>query len=95
VDLLHRGEGLVVFPEGTYYRGCMGPGKVGMTRFILSRLNLPFIPVGIEYRRSGLRVNVDIRFGARIRPAKNEPADRFVSRIMADIAALSGMAPPP
>ena len=95
VELLHRGEGLVVFPEGTYYRGRMGPGKVGMTRFILSRLSLPFIPVGIEYRRSGLRVNADIRFGKRIRPVENEPADRFVARIMADIAALSGMAPPP
>ena len=94
VHLLDRGEGIVLFPEGTYYRDCMGPGKVGMTRFILSRLDLPFIPVGIQYRRAGLRVNADIRFGARIRPQENEPANRFTARIMLEIASLSGMAAP-
>ena len=62
IEHLQGGEGVVVFPEGTYYRDCMGPGRVGLVRMVLSRTAPPFVPVGVRYRR-GLRTSVVIRFG--------------------------------
>jgi 1-acyl-sn-glycerol-3-phosphate acyltransferase len=34
IELLEKGEGVVIFPEGTYYRNKMGPGQTGMVRFV-------------------------------------------------------------
>jgi 1-acyl-sn-glycerol-3-phosphate acyltransferase len=48
IQLLEKGEGVVIFPEGTYYHNKMGPGQTGMVRCGRSRLKLPFIPVGIN-----------------------------------------------
>ena len=93
IDLLEKGEGVVIFPEGTYYRNKMGPGQIGMVKFVLSRLKLPFIPVGINYaageRRK--RVHVHIKFGQAIQADPTSPADTFVHRMMNEIAALSGL----
>ncbi|MBW1798167.1 MAG: 1-acyl-sn-glycerol-3-phosphate acyltransferase [Deltaproteobacteria bacterium] len=91
IEFLKEGEGIVVFPEGTYYRGRMGPGQTGMVRLILSRLKVPFIPVGINYSRKGARTLVRIRFGNAIYGDSSAPANEFLDRIMKEIAQLSGM----
>lgn len=91
VRLLERAEGLVVFPEGTYSPGTVGPAKTGMVRFVLGRLALPFIPVGIRYHSNGLRTRAAIRFGAPLHADPSEPVNVFVDRIMRHIARLSDM----
>lgn len=90
IEHLHEGDGVVVFPEGTYYPDRMGPPKNGLVRMILSRASPAFVPVGIRYRK-GLRTAVEVRFG---RPAKAEngiePAP-FLEGMMSEIARLSGL----
>lgn len=92
IDFLREGEGVVVFPEGTYYRNNMGPGHSGILRLILSRMKLPFVPVGLDYSASGLgmRTLVRIRFGQPVYEDPNLPANEFLQHIMKRISALSG-----
>jgi 1-acyl-sn-glycerol-3-phosphate acyltransferase len=89
IQLLEKGEGVVIFPEGTYYRNKMGPGQTGMIKFVLSRLELLFIPVGINYAARGWRTRVRIRFGNAFHTDPAVAADSFVGRMMKEIAALS------
>jgi len=91
IQLLEKGEGVVIFPEGTYYRNKMGPGQTGMVRFVLSRLKLPFIPVGINYAANGWRTRVRINFGKAFHTDPTLAADTFVNRMMKEIAKLSGL----
>jgi 1-acyl-sn-glycerol-3-phosphate acyltransferase len=91
IQLLEKGEGVVIFPEGTYYRNKMGPGQTGMIKFVLSRLELPFIPVGINYAANGLRIRVRINFGKAFHTDPTVAADSFVRYMMKEIAALSGL----
>ena len=90
IELLKNGEGVVIFPEGTYYRDKMGPGQLGMIRMVLSRLDIPFIPAGIRYTSSRWRTNVIIRFGSALRMDSGGAVDEFTGLIMAEIARLSG-----
>jgi 1-acyl-sn-glycerol-3-phosphate acyltransferase len=91
IQLLEKGEGVVIFPEGTYYRNKMGPGQTGMIKFVLSRLTLPFIPVGINYAANGWRTRVRINFGKAFHTDQTVAADRFVRHMMKEIAVLSGL----
>jgi len=93
IELLKKNEGIVIFPEGTYYRGQMGPAQIGMVRFVISRLKLPFIPVGIKYATGGWRVRVRIQFGKAFHPEPILALDQFFNLLMAEIAHLSGLAP--
>lgn len=92
IELLEMGEGIVIFPEGTYYRDQMGPGQAGMVRFVISRLSLPLIPVGINYAAGGWRSCVRINFGNAFHPEPDLPLDKFFKHLMAEIAHLSGLA---
>lgn len=94
IQLLENGEGVVIFPEGTYYRDKMGPGQVGMVKFVLSRLELPFIPVGIHYTAMGGRTRVRIQFGRALPTGPVLTAEEFVDRMMKAIARLSGLPAP-
>ena len=89
--LLRIGEGVVVFPEGTYYRNRMGPGRIGMVRHILTKGKLPFIPVGIKYARNGTRTLVEVNFGAPIYGGPSDSAQNIFDRMMDEIAELSGL----
>ena len=93
IELLEKGEGVVIFPEGTYYRGQMGPGQMGLVRFVLSRLTLPFIPAGIKYASGGWRVLVRIHFGSAFHAEPALPVDHFFNLLLAEIAKLSRLAP--
>ncbi len=89
IALLKKGEGIVIFPEGTYYPERMGPGQAGMIKFVQSRLNLPFIPVGIRYIRDSRRTRVRINFGKAVHAGPTQAANALLERMMAEIAALS------
>ena len=89
-ELLEDGEGVVVFPEGTYYKNRMGPGHVGLIRMIMSHSKVPFIPTGIRYAARGCRTEVKIKFGRPIYKDLSVNADLFVEQIMKEIAQLSG-----
>ena len=41
MEILGEGKGVVLFPEGTYYRGHMGAGQAGLIRMVLTRFSLP------------------------------------------------------
>ncbi len=92
IDLLEKGQGVVIFPEGTYYPNKMGPGQIGMVKFVLSRLKLPFIPVGINYSVGRRRHRVRIHFGKAFHADPTLAAETFVNRMMKEIAVLSGLA---
>ena len=91
LDLLQDGAGIVVFPEGTYYAGKMGPGRPGLVRMVLTRMTPPFVPVGIKYSRQRIRTRVQITFGAPFRKQSATPVAEFLDRMMAEIARLSGL----
>jgi 1-acyl-sn-glycerol-3-phosphate acyltransferase len=91
IHFLAAGEGVVIFPEGTYYRGRMGPGQEGMVRLVLNRLSLPFIPVGIHYGDPVVRTPVRIVFGPPLYGDDASSPRDFVGRAMERIAELSGM----
>ena len=91
IELLRKGEGVAIFPEGTYYRNRMGPGHSGMVRLILTRLSLPFIPVGINYLRRGWRTLVRIKFGKASYAGSEVSASAFMDRMMSEISKLSGL----
>jgi 1-acyl-sn-glycerol-3-phosphate acyltransferase len=88
--MLERGERVVLFPEGTYYSGRMGPGHTGLIRLIHSRTRTPFVPVGIRYGRGKVRRPVHIRFGRAIVGDPSLSSRVLVDRIMKEIAELSG-----
>lgn len=91
VGLLKSGRGIVVFPEGTYYRDTMGPGYVGLIRLIHARTEVSFIPVGIRYSPEGIRRTVDIRFGKPISWEPDEAPQEFLAAAMKEIQELSGL----
>ena len=98
IELLKQGEGMVVFPEGTYFENCMGPGNIGIVRLILSRLSAPFVPAGISYKRGLIRTVVRISFGNPILAERdkdtgkpNEPPQELLARVMKEIARLSDL----
>jgi 1-acyl-sn-glycerol-3-phosphate acyltransferase len=90
LEVLKMGEGVVIFPEGTYFRDRMGPGHAGLIRMIRSQIAVSLVPVGIRYSGTG-RKHVEIKFG---RPLFEDPSTRpeaLRNRIMEDIARLSGL----
>jgi 1-acyl-sn-glycerol-3-phosphate acyltransferase len=90
VGLLVKGEGIVIFPEGTYYRSRMGPGHAGVIRMIQSRCAVPFIPVGINYVAKRARTLVEINFGRAICEGVSSRVQPLLDQVMREIARLSG-----
>jgi 1-acyl-sn-glycerol-3-phosphate acyltransferase len=91
IECLSSSEGVAVFPEGTYYRNKMGPGRAGIVKLLLSRFDLPFIPVGINYSPMGLRTHVRIKFGEPVYGNSARSARLFLSKVMHEIKVLSGL----
>lgn len=92
IALLKQGEGLVIFPEGTYFEDEVGPGRVGLIRMIRSRINVPFIPVGINYsRKMKRRRPVQITFGRPVCEDASVDSETLIDKIMKDIARLSAL----
>jgi len=91
IEFLEKGEGVVLFPEGTYYKNEMGSGKAGLVRLLVSRLSFPLIPVGVNYSRRDFRVLVRVRFGKPIYPDGETAPNLILDRVMKEIALLSGL----
>jgi 1-acyl-sn-glycerol-3-phosphate acyltransferase len=91
VSLLREGEGVVVFPEGTYYVSRMGHGHVGMIRLILSHVAPPFIPVGISYSKKGFRTLVEINYGKPFQAEPGMSPRALLDHMMKEIEELSGL----
>lgn len=92
--LLTRREQLVLFPEGTYVPGEVGPGKHRFIQLLL-RLQqhlpgrrLPFVPVGISYLPEPPGYRVQVRLGPPLSAAGPEAAAQLTEEIMAAIARL-------
>ena len=89
---INIGEGIVVFPEGTYYKNQVGPGHSGLIKMLYSNIKTVFIPAGINYTGDGIKKTVSIIFG---NPVKNDyfknPEELF-AHTMKEIAVLSGLA---
>ncbi|MBN1849621.1 MAG: 1-acyl-sn-glycerol-3-phosphate acyltransferase [Deltaproteobacteria bacterium] len=88
---LEKGDGVVIFPEGTYYENRMGPGHAGLIRMILSRTEPPFLPMGIRYSRFRGRTHVRIKIGIPLYRHPDTEIKDFLDKIMLEIAKLSGM----
>jgi 1-acyl-sn-glycerol-3-phosphate acyltransferase len=96
LPLLHHKAYIVLFPEGTYFRGRMGPGKHRLVQMIL-RLQernglqpLPFVPVGLSYE-SSLRSSgwsVTVRVGTPLSAPGAKQAEALTQAIMEKIARL-------
>jgi 1-acyl-sn-glycerol-3-phosphate acyltransferase len=99
ISMLRQEVFLVLFPEGTYYPGAMGPGKWRLVQMILglqSKLSFPavlFFPVGIAYDRpSGNgRTRVTLRVGEPLREPDPCRAEDFTGRLLSRIKELSGL----
>ena len=88
--LLQRGEGVVIFPEGTYYRERMGSGHSGLIRMVFARFSIPCMPVGIRYAKKTWRQHVDIFIGMPVYSDPARDAGETHEYIMKEIARLSG-----
>ena len=97
LSCLKAAEKVVIFPEGTYVRETVGPGKNRLIRMVLGiqselKQRIPFIPMGIRYgKRVGWRRRVEIRIGSPLF-AEGEPESiSLTHRIMEEISRLSGL----
>jgi 1-acyl-sn-glycerol-3-phosphate acyltransferase len=88
---LKKGAGVVIFPEGTYYENRMGPGHAGLIRMIVSKKELPFLPMGIRYSRHRRRTRVQINIGMPVYRDPNNEIKNFLDKLMNEIAKLSEM----
>ena len=91
VGLLKGKAGVVVFPEGTYYKGAMGSGYVGLIRLIRARVDVPFIPTGIRYSGEGMRKLVEVKFGNALHWESSTEPEVFLAAAMQQIRVLSGL----
>ncbi len=95
LSLLKEGERVVIFPEGTYVRSAVGPGKNRLIQMILNfqpvlKQTIPFIPLGIRYgERVGWRRKVEIRIGSPLFAESESDPDLLTRRMMGEIASLS------
>jgi 1-acyl-sn-glycerol-3-phosphate acyltransferase len=103
LQLLREREYLVIFPEGTYYRGKVGKGKSRLIQMILRwednretndthqlEDHIPFVPVGIHYGAKGLRKKVNVKIGKPVF-AEGEEAPKVTDQIIQSIAQLSDL----
>ncbi len=99
VSLLRQEAFLVLFPEGTYYPGAMGPGKSRLVQMILRLQNrqalrsVSFIPVGIGYERfsGSSRSRVTLRLGEPLQEPDPCRAEDFTGRLLSRVKELSGL----
>jgi len=96
LPLLQQKAYVVLFPEGTYVRGGVGPGKHRLVQMILKLQGrnglgpIPFVPLGIRYepRPRSSTWGVTVRVGPPLVGSEAGRAPEFTQAIMAAIARL-------
>jgi 1-acyl-sn-glycerol-3-phosphate acyltransferase len=93
--LLYQGAYVVLFPEGTYVPGRVGPGKHRLIQMFLRLQHqnglgpLPFVPVGLQYHHHSRRFSVTVQLGPPQRARRAQEAPALTHRLMQEIAGLS------
>lgn len=91
IGLLEKDEGIVIFPEGTYFKEKMGAGYEGLIRMVLSRIDSVFIPVGIRYIKRRGRTLVRLSIGKPVGNLFHGNSKKMIDYIMKEIAGHSGL----
>jgi 1-acyl-sn-glycerol-3-phosphate acyltransferase len=97
LPLLHDRAHIVLFPEGTYFRGQVGPGKHRLVQLLLKLQSqnglarLPFVPVGVAYQPLQRGYNVQVQLGPALTVADPRQAPALTAALMQQIARLSGL----
>ncbi len=95
LPLLKQRAAIVVFPEGTYVQGRVGPGKHRLLQLLLKLQSsnglksLPFVPVGISYRPCTPGYEVSVRLGPPLTVPEASQAPSLTRTLMKQIARLS------
>ncbi len=95
--LLQQNAYVVLFPEGTYVPGRVGPGRHRLVQMLLKLRErnglgpLPFVPVGLTYepRPQSSGWSVKVRVGKPLSAPGAGQAPAFTQGIMEEIARLS------
>ena len=93
-SILSRQEQIVLFPEGTYVPGEVGPGKHRFIQLLLRlqknlpQPRLPFVPLGITYTPEPPGYRVAVRLGPAITAPSPRDAQELTCRIMAAMETL-------
>ncbi|MFA5109769.1 MAG: lysophospholipid acyltransferase family protein [Desulfobaccales bacterium] len=96
LPLLGQGAYIVLFPEGTYFKGRVGPGKHRLIQLLLKLQNqdglgyLPFVPVGVAYEPQGRGYTVRVKVGPPLIAPSPRQAPALTEALMASIGRLSG-----
>ncbi|MFZ5448103.1 MAG: lysophospholipid acyltransferase family protein [Thermodesulfobacteriota bacterium] len=96
LPLLSNRAFIVLFPEGTYFTGRVGPGKRRLIQLLLKLqgqdgLNhLPFVPVGVYYEPWAWGYTAHVRLGPPLTAPSPRQASDLTEALMSSIARLSG-----
>ena len=96
LPLLTKQAFIVVFPEGTYFAGRVGPGKHRLIQLLLKLQGqeglgvLPFVPVGVAYEPRAWGYTVHVKLGPPLSAPGPRQAQALTDALMARIARLSG-----
>jgi len=96
LPLLTKGSVIVVFPEGTYVTGRVGPGKHRLIQLLLKLQGqeglgfLPFVPVGVAYEPRAWGYTVQVKLGPPLMAPGPRQALALTEALMDCIARLSG-----
>ncbi len=96
LPLLNQGAFIVLFPEGTYVPGRVGPGKHRLIQLLLKLQGqeglgfLPFVPVGVAYEPRTWGYTVHVHLGPPLVAPGPRQAQALTDALMTRIARLSG-----
>lgn len=96
MPILQQNAYVVLFPEGTYVPGRVGPGKHRLIQMLLKLQDrnglglLPFVPVGVSYdfRAGSAGWSVNIRIGRPLSAPGAGLAPELTQALMAEIGRL-------
>jgi 1-acyl-sn-glycerol-3-phosphate acyltransferase len=96
LPLLANRAFIVLFPEGTYFVGRVGPGRHRLIQLLLKLQGqeglkyLPFVPVGVIYEPRLYGYTVQVKLGPPLLAPGPRQAPALTAALMARIAHLSG-----
>jgi 1-acyl-sn-glycerol-3-phosphate acyltransferase len=96
LPFLLQGAAIVLFPEGTYFVGRIGPGKHRLIQLLLKLQKqnglgfLPFVPVGVAYEPRSWGYTVHVKLGPPLIAPGPRQAQALTDALMARITRLSG-----